>query len=242
MADKIFLYQASAFGFAGKITAPFQDTILGQASCALATSGGYSQNSVENYRCENMMTVGMAKSQVIGNFSANDKAYFSMASVTVEKINMMDMITCDRLTMRISSKTMKSDTPVEPEITPLGCSFENLVINGKRYDIKMATDLFNTFGTFSSLNTPAGKKELSSLILAQGSANIEGYTMVGNETDLGILKHEIEIPQFGKIRLARLFCTPLSRRVSMMEVTLGCPGEGGGEFGGGTTNGGLFPP
>ena len=242
MADRIFLYQASAFGFAGKITQPFQDTIFGQASCALPATGGYSQSSAENYRCESMMTVGLAKSQVIGNFSQNDKAYFSMASVTVEKINMMDMITCDRLTMRVSSKTMQSDKPVEPEITPLGCSFENLVIDGRRYDIQMATGLFNKYGTFSSLSSPTGQKELSSLILGQGSSAIEGYTMVGNETELGISNHEIEIPQFGRIQLARIFCTPRSRRVSMMEVILGCPGEGGGVFGGGTTNGEPFPP
>ena len=242
MADKNFLYQASAFGFAGRITAPFQDTIYGQATCALATSGGYARNSVENYRCENMMTVGLAKSQVIGNFSQVDGAYFSMASVTIEKINMMDMITCDRLTMRVSSKTTKSGTPVEPEITPLGCSFENLIIDGRRYDIQMATGLFNKYGSFSSLNTSMALKELSSLLLGQGSAAIEAYTMVGNETELGIFNHAIEIPQFGTIRLARIFCTPRSRRVSMMEVTLGCPGEGGCEFGGGTTNGEPYPP
>ena len=242
MADRTFLYQASAVGFAGRITLPIQETILGQATCALPMGGGYAQSSVENFRCENMLTVGLAKSQTIGNFSQTDNAYFSMASVVVEKINMMDMITCDRLTMRISSKTVKSDQPVEPEITPLGCSFENLVINGKRYDIQMATDLFNKFATFNSLSTSEGRKELSSLILAQGSSSIEGYTMVGNEAQLGIVNHEIEVPHFGKIRLARLFCTPRSRRVSMMEVTLGCPGEGGGEFGGGATNGEPFPP
>ena len=242
MADRVYLYQASAVGFYGRVTLPFQETIEGQATCALPIGGGYSQATVENYKCRNMVSVGLAKSQTIGNFSEKDNAYFSMASVVLEKINIMDVVTCDRLTMRISSKAKNVSPSVESEVTPIGCCYENLMIDGRRYDIEMATGLFDKYGTFSSLNSTGAKSELSSLSLAPPSGNVYGYTMVGNESSLGIKDHQISVPHFGTIRLARLYCWLNKRSVSMLEVTLGCPGEGDWGYGGGSSNGETFPP
>ena len=242
MADKkTFLYQADAVAFGGKITLPFHEVLEGQATCALSIHGGYSQAHVENYRFKNFFSFGSARSQAIGNYSEADKAYFSMASVCIEKINVMDMITCDRIISRVSAMYPNQENPSEVQITPLGCSFENLRIDGKPIHVQLATSFFNQYPTFSSLITDRGMEALSSLSLGQNKGQLTSYSMVSNDADFGFKDHVLEIPQFGSVRLARLFCSYNVRRVSMLEVTLGCPGEGEGNFGGAAGGGNPWP-
>ena len=238
---KVFLYHASAVAFGGQITLPFQEILEGQATCA-QLNVGYSQARVENYRYKNFVSFGAAHSQTVGSFSRADNAYFSLASVSIEKINILDMITCDRIISRVSAKHINMDG-AQSEITPLGCSFENLRIDGRLLDIQMATGLFNDFSTGSSLRKAEteGVKELAALSLGQSRGPLSGYTMVANDTHFGFKNHELDIPQFGTVRLAQLFCSSNARRVSMLEVTLGCPGEGDLGFGGTAGNGDPWP-
>jgi hypothetical protein len=242
MADKkTFLYQADAVAFGGKITLPFQEVLEGQATCSLSINGGYSQASVENYRFKNFFSFESARSQVIGNYSPSDDAYFSMGSVCIEKINILDMITCDRIISRVAAKYSTEDTE-DARITTAGCSFENLRVAGKLLDVKLANNLFDDFSTYKSLSTARGKEALSSLVLAQSKGPIAGYTLVSNDLDLGFNQdHVLEIPHFGTLRLGRLYCAYNARRVSMLEVTLGCPGEGDGNFGGAAGGGDPYP-
>ena len=238
---KVFLYHASAVAFGGQITLPFQDILEGQATCA-QLNVGYSQARVENYRYKNMVSFGAAHSQTVGSFSQKDNAYFSLASVSIEKINILDMITCDRIISRVSAKHMNIDG-AESEITPLGCSFENLRIDGRLLNLDMATGLFNGLSTGSSLRKAEAEdnQALAGLSLGKSKGPLTGYTMVANDIQFGFKNHELVIPQFGSVRLARLFCSLNARRVSMLEVTLGCPGEGDLGFGGTAGNGDPWP-
>jgi hypothetical protein len=84
---------------------------------------------------------------VAGSRNEKDGSYTTLASSTIEGLNILDMVTADRIVARVASKQLITDD--EPTITPIGSHFENLRIAGCPIEVELDTDLFNRFGTFS---------------------------------------------------------------------------------------------
>lgn len=144
-----FLYHAEAVGATGSITLPFQETMEIQAASALPLNGGHGSARVENFHHRNIFSFRSAESQVVGSYSAKDKAHGTLSTVTVEGLNILDVVTCDRLVARLTSK--HSDDGGEASFIPLGSRFENLRIAGHKIDVDLATDLFTDLSSWSKL-------------------------------------------------------------------------------------------
>ena len=144
---KIYLYNAHGYGFGGRIDRPFQHVLDVHSGASLPTTGGYEVSRRENFRLNEIISYTAAHTVVAGSRNEKDGSYTTLASSTIEGLNILDMVTADRIVARVASKQLITDD--EPTITPIGSHFENLRIAGCPIEVELDTDLFNRFGTFS---------------------------------------------------------------------------------------------
>jgi hypothetical protein len=145
---KIYLYTAHGYGFGGRIDRPFQHVLDVHAGASLPTEGGYEVSRRENFRLNETISYTAAHTVVAGSRNDKEGSYTTLASSTIEGLNILDMVTADRIVARVASKQLITDE--EPTITPIGSHFENLRIAGCPLEVELDTDLFNRFGTFES--------------------------------------------------------------------------------------------
>ncbi len=248
-----FLYHAEAVAATGRITLPFDETMEIQASAALAINGGHGCARVEKFRHRNIFGFEAAESHVVGSYSEGDKAHGTLSSVVIEGLNILDVVTCDRVVLRLTSK--HDDSGGEPSFVLLGSRFENLRIAGHRFDPDLATDTFTEYSTWTKLTEGYAKQSVRSdidklkMIPDQngltGKSGTFGCTLVRNLDSLpsGLTRrdHGIYVPHFGTVYLGELFVGPRSRRLMMMHVDLGCSVEGCYGIGSGSGNGDGYP-
>jgi hypothetical protein len=249
-----FLYHAEAVAATGHVTLPFRETMEIQGATALPINGGHGSVVVENFRHRNIFSFRRAESRVVGSLSDNDRAHGTLSSVTVEGLNILDVVTCDRLVARLTTKHPEDRS--EASFIPLGSRFENLRIAGHPFDVDMATDLFTELSTWHKFHHAHKDKKLKAEIhkLAMlpnenggfsKSGEIFGCTLARNLDRLppGLTRrgHGIYVPHFGTVYLGEFFISPNSRRLLMLHVDLGCSIEGCYGSGGAGGNGSFWP-
>jgi len=249
-----FLYHAEAVGASGHITLPFTELIEIQASVALPLSGGYGASRSENFKHRDIFSFDRAESSVVGSYSAKDLAHGTVASVMVEGANILNVVTCDCITLRLTSK--HDDAGGEASFIVQGSSFENLRIAGHRIDVGLATDTFSELSTWEKLSgayrNEKSRKEIQALSImeAAGDALPESKGIFGATLARGLDKlpggltrngHGIYVPHFGTVFLGELYITRGMRRLRMMHVELGCAVEGCVGFAHGAGNGSSWP-
>jgi len=165
-----FIYHAFAIGVSGHITSPFDEIIPVQASCALPEGGGFGASRVDGFSFRNILSFSAANAVVAGSdspannsFEAPTKieqekssqnptgpAHDAVATVIVEGLNVLGVVTADRIVARIaSSHPFNPDQP--GSITPIGSYFENLRIAGHKIALDLAIDRFAQFDTAQSI-------------------------------------------------------------------------------------------
>ena len=250
-----FLYHAEAVGASGHISLPFNEPIEIQAATALPLSGGYGSSRVENFKHRDIVSFDRAESVVVGSHSAKDQAHGTLASVVIEGLNILNVVTCDRITMRLTSK--HDDTGAEASFMVHGSGFDNLRIAGHRIDPVLATDLFCECSTWDKLHTSYRDNEkyrteinALSMIPPIGKDLPEAKDMFGATLLRGLDKlpgglarngHGIYVPHFGTVFLGEIFIKSGMRRLRMLHVELGCSVEGCTGFAHGAGNGIPWP-
>ena len=248
-----FLYHAEAVGATGTITLPFHETMEIQAATALPINGGHGSSKVEKFDHRNIFSFDRAESQVVGSYSEKDKAHGTLSTVVVEGLNILNVVTCDKLVARLTTK--HTHDGAEPSFIVLGSRFENLRIAGHKIEPDLATDLFSEHSTWRSLHEAHAKDEkfraeLAKLTLFHGedgafpqSRGTLGCTLARGLDHLpgGLVRdgHGIYVPHFGTVYLGEFFVSQHSRRLLMLHVDLGCSVEGC--FGAGGTGGNGSP-
>jgi hypothetical protein len=153
-----FLYHASALALSGHLVRPLEHLIEVQAGSALPTSGGHGSARVENYRFNQMVSFKAGYSQVSGSEKkVGDKVFHTtLSTAVVEGLNILDMITADRIVARLSSsfeeKIDASGKPLikESRILILGSLFENLRVAGCKIDVHLDHELAIKLDTFEN--------------------------------------------------------------------------------------------
>jgi hypothetical protein len=124
-------FHAQAEILSGQLQHPLNQTIQPQAYVKLPEEGGYRSERAENYRLEGVLSFKSAYTQVAGNRSLKgdgDKGWVTLVTSVVEGLNILDVITADRVVGQASTHhPFKGHVPA---ITFLGTRFENLKING----------------------------------------------------------------------------------------------------------------
>ncbi len=254
MSRTTFLYHTEAVGASGQITLPVFDTMPLQASIASAIGAGFGKVRVENFKHLDYLSIGSLESQVVSSYSEKDKAHGTLASVVIEDLNTLNVVRCDRLMTRLTSK---HDKEAQGSFILHGTHFDGLRIAGHEVDLHLAVGLFSELSTWDKLNdayenNAAIRKELNELALYPKKGNklplhdgVFACTLAHIPENLprGMSRrgHGIYVPHFGTIYAAEYYITAKSRRLRMLHVDLGCSVEGCNGYGDTGANGQGLP-
>lgn len=247
------LYHADAVGASGNLTLPVQETMPIQASVCLPLIGGHGAAEVNEFRYRNILYFSWAESTVVGSYSAKDGAHGSAAMAIIEGLNIMDVVTCDRIVARVTTKHAGD----EPSIIPMGSLFENLRIAGYPIQPDLSIDTFTQYETWAQLNNVYSQDQKireqlyrQSFLDKEGdllptSKGIYGCTLVRDfgplPSGLTVRNGGIYVPHFGTVYLGEFYVSQYSRRLLMLHVDLGCSTEGCFGAGGSGGNGTPWP-
>jgi hypothetical protein len=159
-ASRTFHYHASAHAFSGELTRPVHHVIEVQAGISLPSTGGVGSSRAENFSVDEVVSFKRAYSHVAGSVKEenNKKIHTTHATATVEGLNILDVVTADRVVARLSSSFEEPPPakpgPFEGKVLLVGSKFENLRIAGYQVEVELDHELLSlTDGTFAAVRT-----------------------------------------------------------------------------------------
>jgi hypothetical protein len=229
----MYLYNANAIGLAGSIRRPFQEMIQNQASTCLGTIGGVGRANVENFSLAEIVSFRRAYVETFGGLASDGQTHYTSAVAAVEGLNVLDIITADRVIAKVSSRYREGEE--EPRIVVAGTQFENLRIMGEPVGVELGAQFFDENDTFAKLKHAFPKlsndrfrKGLPAEPRTRKLYSVSLVERVSLQSALR-LKHRgshIEIADFGRIYLAEFLVQPSHRQLNMLRLELGSPVAG----------------
>lgn len=243
MADAVFKktyhYNAHAHGLSAIFERPVQRLIEVQAGVSLPTTGGHGNARCGKFKFEEFISYEAAYSHVSGSQNKADSSYTTLVTATIEGLNVLDVVTADRIVSRISSQHPTEHH--EPHIVFIGSKFENLRIAGCPVNIELNHDFFLRLDTFAAI-----RKELESNAdfrkmaedpyqtgQPQKLPDAHGVLLCSlvksmNVTCPGVTRHghAFAIPQFGKVFVGEVLAKHGTRTLTMLRIEMGSPVAG----------------
>lgn len=233
--QRTYIFNGHGHALSGHITQPFDHQIEVQAGMSLPTAGGVGHARVENFRFQEYVSFSAGHTYVAGSKSSHG-TYTTLVTATVEKLNILDVVTADRVVARLASSHKLDE--LEPRITLLGSHIENLKIAGSRVHIEFDCDVFQRNTTFDSLKkefdaSPGFRKMASDpFVTMEPKVPVDprGVFLCSLVKELKIdcagikpVGHAFEIPEFGRVYIGEVLAQYGKRTVTMLRVELGCP-------------------
>lgn len=144
-------YHGHVHGLSAHFDRPFVETIDVQAAASLPIIGGHGRARAENFKFKEIVSFQSAYSHVSGSFSEDDESHNTLVTAVVEKLNVLDVLTAERIVLRLASHHLPKEE--EARIIPLGCRFEKLQIAGCEVDVEVDTDTFGELDTYATFKT-----------------------------------------------------------------------------------------
>jgi len=264
---RTFHYNASAHAFSGHFTRPVQHLIEVQAPTALPTIGGVGSSRVENFKFKEYVkfdagythVAGSEQREIVkgGKGGIEEKViYTTLVTATIENLNILDVVTADRIVSRISSYYV--DGAPESHFSFLGSKFENLHIGGCKADITLNHDFFAKYKTFAAIKNEL-KNEKNEEFRTMAGDPFETGTPIqlaaGHEVilcslvkkmktdapDVTTRAHAFVLPHFGRVYLAEAIIDECKRTLTMLRLELGSPIAASGVFAQSVGNGRPWP-
>jgi hypothetical protein len=225
-----------------------------QAASALPITGGHGNARVENFQFREFISFRKGYTHVSGALQEDDGSHNTLVTATVESLNLLDIVTADRIVARVYSKHGANDR--EAKFTIVGSKFENLRIAG--CDVKLELDMVpfektptfeealkdfdnkgdfykiahDPFKTGQSIQKPNPYGAFLCSCVKEMSTTCPGVTRTG---------HCFHVPGFGKIFLGEVLIKYGERVVTMIRFDLGSSIGGGGSGISGGSNGQHYP-
>ena len=251
---RTFHYRGCAHAFAGNFTRPFQELIEVQAASALPINGGHGNARVENFKFREFISFRKGYTHVTGAHQDSDRSNNTLVTATLEGLNLLDVVTADRIVARLYSK--HPDGAGEGVFTIAGSKFENLRIAGHPVNIDLDLKTIDSVPTYEAALKEYEKKgdfykiahdplKTGKPIDPRGPNGAFLCSCVKEmETDYpGVVRvaHCFKVPGFGKVFLGELVIRYGERTLTMIRFELGSSISGGGSGSGATGNGHHFP-
>lgn len=237
---KIYHYSAQGHGLSGQFERPLQRLIEVQAPASLPTIGGHGNARVSNFKFQEFVTFREAYTHVSGSQDKKTSSHTTLVTSTVEGLNVLDVVTADRIVARLSSEHPAENH--EPQIVVLGSKFENLRIAGCPVDVELNHDLFLRLDTFDAigkeLETNAEFRKMAEDPYQTGQSqklpDAHGVLLCSLVKNMkvsctGVKRngHAFVVPQFGKIFLGEILAKHGTRTLTMLRLEMGSPVCGG---------------
>jgi|SRR5579862_1217678 len=228
-------YHAKADLLEMELREPFQEKVRPQARVQLVGEGEgsfYQFKHAGPFRLEGIISYQSGYTQVAGHKSSKPgHGYATLTSSVLEGVNVLDVLTADRVVAQIST-----EHPLDgavPEVSFLGTRFENLRIAGHKIEIDTNLDILGPKpekdGSYFDEDSVLGRmaKQYENISTAMGlpdwakadypsdSARWKSRDSDGAEAvrcslvnqvgcDMKSYGHIIEVPHFGKFHLGEL--------------------------------------
>jgi hypothetical protein len=239
-----FHFHALAHALSGEFRHPLWSIIPARASAALSTIGGHASAEERAFHFQDFVCFKSAHTFVSGKHRRDD-TYVTHASTVVKGLNILGMVTAERIVSRLTSV----HSPREPEghIIADDSRFEGLRINGQDVKVTLRHDLLVKCRTFADLTKGiAGDKKSGRIVAFEEGGKVAVCSLVEKiETKLSGVdakQHLIEVKNFGKIFLAEVFASPGTRTLTMLRLELGSPHVAELTAAEASTNGTPYPP
>src|SRR5260370_32606313 len=157
-----FHFHAEGHALSGEFRHPLWSVIQAQASASLSTIGGHATAQVENFHHQDFVCFKSADTHISGKRRRND-TFVTHASTVVKGLNILGMVTADRIVSRLTSV----HSPKDPEghIIAEDSRFEGLKIDGEDVKVILRHDLLVKCKTFSDLTKSiAGDKKSGKIV------------------------------------------------------------------------------
>jgi len=106
----------------------------------------------EKFKLEGVISFDAAYVEVGGSFDECHDRHTSYSSATIEKLNILNVVTADLVVSRIAVYSpLATDENGEFTFNITGSHFENLKIAGHKIDVKLATHIFHEHDTHSKI-------------------------------------------------------------------------------------------
>lgn len=141
---KRYRFHGHAIGAGGRIEHPFHEFIDIQAASALPEIGGHGSARSCDFRYRDILSFREAHTEVTGSRVEGPKGnpiHKSLVRARVDGVNIMGMVTADRVEVRAVAFTDDEDD--EPCFKFTGTYFENLRIAGVPVKVHLAVDVFD---------------------------------------------------------------------------------------------------
>jgi hypothetical protein len=258
---RTFHYHANAHVLSGSFTRPIQHLIEVQGATSLPTIGGHGKARVDDFRLEHFVFVKRGYSHVSGSEQEVEgkKHYTTLVTAVAEGVNILDVVTADRIVGRFASSYSFDEKHTEPHFTFVGSLFENLRIAGCETKVDLDVELFDKIPTFEAaindFKSNADFKKIAEDPFLDGQklppqpqhgailCSIVNFKKMSTSCP-GVERrgHCFVIPKFGKLYLGEILLQHCRRTLTMLRFELGSPVSGSGTFVQLSSNGQPYPP
>jgi len=234
-------YHAHGYAFSGEFRRPIKQVVEVQAGVALPHGGGHGRAHVENFAVNQLVSFARGYSHVSGSQDEN-KHFSSQVTGVLEKLNILDVVTADRVVARVCSD--HDPAKREGHIIMVGSRFENLRINGCEVQVVIDNELFLKHKTYAELAKGVANLKKSGRIADESNGVVVCSLAKSVKIDcpgVEVDGHVVTVPQFGTIYFAEVIASYGTRSICMMRLELGSPTEAQILASGGGSNGTPFP-
>jgi hypothetical protein len=233
--DAYHIYYAAADVLSADFEQPVHEKVPPRAQVKLPKDGHYQFKQADPFRLDGVISYRSGYTQVAGHRSPKQgHGFTTLATSVVEDLNVLDVVTADRVVAQISTEHPVYDpnkglTDAVPSVTFLGTRFDNLRIGGHKVEVERHVDIlgpkpadaksyFEDDGVLSriskqydNINSAKDLPEWASKqygwdrVTAQKQGEVK-CSLVNRVTGAPGIEfgHVIDVPHFGKIFLAEL--------------------------------------
>ena len=134
-------YYAEANVLTADLEQPLKDKIRPQAFVKLPRDGQYQFSQADPFRFEGILSYKSGYTQVAGHPSSKIAGFTTLATSVLEGLNVLDVVTADRVVAQISTVHPAYGTGQVPSVTFLGTRFDNLRIAGHKVEVERSLDI-----------------------------------------------------------------------------------------------------
>jgi hypothetical protein len=167
------------------------------------------------------------------------QSHGTVITSTVEGLNVLNMVTADRIVVRLASRHYMDQK--EPSITATGSHIDNLKIAGHPVEIKYDADFLANWDTWSKAQ-PGAVARKSGVLMAPEYVYSTIVSSISGGPGMTIEGNRIDIPEFGSVYLGEILIKAARRKLTMMRIALGCARHGDFTICDSDNNGTPVPP
>ncbi len=137
----VHYYYAEANVLTADLEHPLKEKIRPQVAVKLPDDGHYQFRKADPFHFEGILSYESGYTQVAGHPSQKTAGFTTLSTSVVERLNVLDVVTADRVVAQISTVHPVYGKGQVPSVTFLSTRFDNLKIAGHKVEVERDLDI-----------------------------------------------------------------------------------------------------